>query len=140
MLTPDGWYKSGDVFRRDEAGCYRFVGRTDDMFVCGGENIFPSEVESCAGAPSRRRAGVRGAGAGRDQGHEAGRFCGACGPARILTRTTSSASRSPMRRRTSIRARVFFVAELPLAGTNKVDRKALWSSNRASSRKILEEP
>ena len=43
-LTPDGWYKSGDVFRRDENGCYWFVGRTDDMFVSGGENIFPSEV------------------------------------------------------------------------------------------------
>ena len=46
VLTNDGWYKSGDVFRRDEAGAYTFVGRTDDMFVCGGENIYPGEVES----------------------------------------------------------------------------------------------
>src|SRR5262245_5072284 len=46
ILTRDGWYKSGDVFRRDEGGAYSFVGRTDDMFVCGGENIYPGEVES----------------------------------------------------------------------------------------------
>jgi acyl-CoA synthetase (AMP-forming)/AMP-acid ligase II len=46
VLAGDRWYKSGDVFGRDEAGAYTFVGRTDDMFVCGGENIYPGEVES----------------------------------------------------------------------------------------------
>jgi acyl-CoA synthetase (AMP-forming)/AMP-acid ligase II len=45
VLTEDGWYISGDVFRRDAEGAYFFVGRTDDMFVCGGENVFPGEVE-----------------------------------------------------------------------------------------------
>ena len=46
VLTDDGWYKSGDAFRTDEQGCYYFVGRVDDMFNCGGENIYPGEVES----------------------------------------------------------------------------------------------
>ncbi|MEM1021642.1 MAG: class I adenylate-forming enzyme family protein [Pseudomonadota bacterium] len=41
----DGYYNTGDVLRRDETGFYFFVGRADDMFVCGGENIFPAEVE-----------------------------------------------------------------------------------------------
>ena len=41
----DGWYDSGDVMRRDADGFYYFVGRGDDMFVCGGENIYPGEVE-----------------------------------------------------------------------------------------------
>ena len=45
VLTADGWYITGDVFRRDADGAYFFVGRTDDMFVCGGENVFPGEVE-----------------------------------------------------------------------------------------------
>lgn len=45
VLTQDRWYKSGDVFRKDTAGCYYFVGRVDDMFNCGGENIYPGEVE-----------------------------------------------------------------------------------------------
>jgi long-chain acyl-CoA synthetase len=44
-ITEDGFYNTGDVFRRDENGFYFFVGRTDDMFVSGGENIFPGEVE-----------------------------------------------------------------------------------------------
>ncbi|MCW5605464.1 MAG: acyl--CoA ligase [Burkholderiales bacterium] len=45
VLTEDGWYKSGDMFRRDANGAYFFIGRADDMFVCGGENVFPGEVE-----------------------------------------------------------------------------------------------
>ena len=45
-ITEDGWYISGDIFRRDENGAYFFVGREDDMFNCGGENIYPGEVEA----------------------------------------------------------------------------------------------
>ncbi len=41
----DGWYDTGDVLRRDTDGFFHFVGRGDDMFVCGGENIYPGEVE-----------------------------------------------------------------------------------------------
>jgi acyl-CoA synthetase (AMP-forming)/AMP-acid ligase II len=41
----DGWYRSGDIFRRDADGFFYFVGRADDMFVVGGENVWPGEVE-----------------------------------------------------------------------------------------------
>ena len=44
-ITPDGFYITGDVFRRDKDGFYYFIGRTDDMFVSGGENIYPADVE-----------------------------------------------------------------------------------------------
>jgi long-chain acyl-CoA synthetase len=44
-ITPDGFYVTGDVFHRDENGFYYFVGRTDDMFNSGGENIYPGEIE-----------------------------------------------------------------------------------------------
>lgn len=44
-ITADGYYDTGDVFRRDADGFHTFLGRTDDMFVSGGENIFPGEVE-----------------------------------------------------------------------------------------------
>lgn len=44
-FTDDGYYITGDVFRRDELGFFWFIGRHDDMFVCGGENIWPGEVE-----------------------------------------------------------------------------------------------
>jgi acyl-CoA synthetase (AMP-forming)/AMP-acid ligase II len=40
-----GWYLTGDVMRRDANGFYFFVGRGDDMFTCGGENIYPGEIE-----------------------------------------------------------------------------------------------
>ena len=41
----DGWFRTGDVFRRDENGFFYFTGREDDMFVCNGENIYPMELE-----------------------------------------------------------------------------------------------
>lgn len=44
-FTHDGFYITGDIFRVDSDGFYFFLGRVDDMFVSGGENIYPSEVE-----------------------------------------------------------------------------------------------
>jgi acyl-CoA synthetase (AMP-forming)/AMP-acid ligase II len=44
-ITRDGFYVTGDVFRRDADGFHYFVGRTDDMFVSGGENIYPADIE-----------------------------------------------------------------------------------------------
>jgi long-chain acyl-CoA synthetase len=120
----DGWYYTGDVCRRDRDGFYYFVGRTDDMFVCGGENIFPIEVETVLERhPAVHQACVlpfqhelkgevpyafvvlrKGA---RADEEELKRFALANGPAYQHPR------------------RVFFVNELPLAGTNKIDRAAL---------------
>jgi long-chain acyl-CoA synthetase len=42
----DGWLRTGDKFRKDEQGFLYFIGRADDMFSCGGENIYPKEVEN----------------------------------------------------------------------------------------------
>jgi long-chain acyl-CoA synthetase len=44
-IGPGGFYRTGDVFRRDAEGFHYFIGRTDDMFNSGGENIYPSDVE-----------------------------------------------------------------------------------------------
>ncbi|MFC7406631.1 class I adenylate-forming enzyme family protein [Georgenia alba] len=44
-ITPDGYYHTKDLFRRDGAGFYTFVGREDDMFVSGGENLYPRAIE-----------------------------------------------------------------------------------------------
>jgi long-chain acyl-CoA synthetase len=41
----DGWFDTGDVLRRDADGWYYFVGRSDDMFISSGHNIYPGEVE-----------------------------------------------------------------------------------------------
>jgi long-chain acyl-CoA synthetase len=41
----DGWFDTGDILRKDPTGWYYFIGRSDDMFVSSGHNIYPSEVE-----------------------------------------------------------------------------------------------
>ena len=40
------WFKTGDVFYRDKDGFYFHRGRSDDMFICDGENIYPQEIEN----------------------------------------------------------------------------------------------
>jgi fatty-acyl-CoA synthase len=42
----DGWLHTGDVATRDADGCFRILGRSKDMFISGGENVYPAEVES----------------------------------------------------------------------------------------------
>ena len=42
----DGWVYSGDMVKVDEDGYYYIVGRKKNMFISGGENVFPPEVEN----------------------------------------------------------------------------------------------
>jgi long-chain acyl-CoA synthetase len=123
-FTEDGFYVTGDVFRRDADGFHYFIGRTDDMFVSGGENIYPADVERMLERhPDVAQAAVvpiddeiKGqkpvAFVVRKAGHHASedaikRFALANAPAYAHPRF------------------VWFVEELPLASTNKVDRAAL---------------
>ncbi|MGM7424409.1 class I adenylate-forming enzyme family protein [Cellulosimicrobium sp. CpK407] len=50
----DGWLRTGDLVERDADGYYRVVDRFKDVFIVGGENVTPSEVE----AVLRRHPGV----------------------------------------------------------------------------------
>jgi fatty-acyl-CoA synthase len=45
-FTGDGWLKSGDIGRRDAEGCYYVAGRIKEMYISGGENVYPAEVEN----------------------------------------------------------------------------------------------
>ena len=41
----DGWFRSGDLGRRDEDGWYYIVDRSKDMIIRGGYNVYPREIE-----------------------------------------------------------------------------------------------
>lgn len=48
----DGWLHSGDIARQDDDGFYYIVDRAKDMYISGGENVYPAEVEAVlAGYP-----------------------------------------------------------------------------------------
>lgn len=123
-MTDDGYYVTGDIFRVDQDGFHYFVGRIDDVFISGGENIAPGEVEKMLEQhPAIEQACVvpvpdeikgtkpvafvslkRGATA---SDAEIKAYALAHGPAYAHPR------------------QVWFVDTIPLSGTNKVDRKAL---------------
>ncbi len=44
--TSDGWFRTGDVAVTDAEGFYRVVDRIKDMYISGGENVYPAEVEN----------------------------------------------------------------------------------------------
>jgi malonyl-CoA/methylmalonyl-CoA synthetase len=43
--TADGWFISGDIATKDAAGYIRIVGRSKDLIISGGYNVYPKEVE-----------------------------------------------------------------------------------------------
>jgi fatty-acyl-CoA synthase len=42
----DGWLRTGDAAERDDEGNYRIRGRFKDMYISGGENVYPAEIEA----------------------------------------------------------------------------------------------
>jgi HIP---CoA ligase len=45
-FAPDGWLRTGDLGTVDPSGCLRIVGRSKDMFIVGGFNAYPAEIEN----------------------------------------------------------------------------------------------
>jgi acyl-CoA synthetase (AMP-forming)/AMP-acid ligase II len=48
-LTTDGWLRTGDLARIDDRGCVVLAGRRSEMYLRGGYNVFPMEVEAVLG-------------------------------------------------------------------------------------------
>ncbi len=44
-LKEDGWFATGDLGSVDQYGQLSILGRRDQMFICGGENVYPEEIE-----------------------------------------------------------------------------------------------
>jgi malonyl-CoA/methylmalonyl-CoA synthetase len=49
-FTPDGWFRTGDVGFQDDLGYVQIVGRSKDLIISGGYNIYPAEVEAALNA------------------------------------------------------------------------------------------
>jgi fatty-acyl-CoA synthase len=49
-FTDDGWLISGDLARRDADGFFWIAGRRKEMYISGGENVYPAEVENVLSA------------------------------------------------------------------------------------------
>jgi acyl-CoA synthetase (AMP-forming)/AMP-acid ligase II len=126
----DGWFNTGDILRRDAEGWYYFVGRVDDMFVSGGNNIYPGEVEGVLERhPDIYQAIVVPAPhALKDKVPYA--FVVPRPDIELLEKAVKSYALENLPPSHHPR-RVLFLDALPLAGTNKVDRKALEARARA---------
>jgi fatty-acyl-CoA synthase len=60
-ITEDGWFKTGDLGVFDDRGYLKIVGRLKDMFIVGGTNAYPAEIEKQLEAlPGVRQAVVVG--------------------------------------------------------------------------------
>src|SRR5262249_11683499 len=117
----DGWLRTGDIFHRDADGFYFFRSRVDDMFSCGGENVYPKEVENVLFThPDVADAG------GAPLPHAVKGFVPA---ALVIARAGAGVSETALKAHCLERAPAYahprfiaIVARLPLNGAGKIDR------------------
>ena len=118
----EGWFHTGDMVRQDAEGYLYVVDRIKNMFISGGENVYPAEVERVLlQYPDIRAAAVIGI------AHEK---WGEVGKAFIvsdakLTCTEVQDHCSGLLAKYKVPKEVVFVEELPLSATGKINRKAL---------------
>jgi long-chain acyl-CoA synthetase len=123
----DGWFRTGDIMRQDAEGWFYFIGRVDDMFVSGGENIYPGEVETLLEShpevvqavilpfPHTTKGEVPYAFVVKEAGSDLSEK-----DLKTFTIDNGPAYAHPRK--------VIFLPDLPLTGTNKIDRSALRAS------------
>lgn len=122
VTTADGWLRTGDLASRDAEGVHRIRGRRKEMFISGGENVFPGEVEAalldCPGVLEATVIGVPDA------------RWGEVGCALIVRRDAvldEGKLTSEARLRLAgykVPKRVVFVDAIPRLGSGKIDRRA----------------
>lgn len=120
----DGWFHSGDVLFRDEAGNYFFADRKKDMIKTGGENVFTQEVETVIGThPAVLQCGVFGLPDAR---------WGEAVAVAIVLRPGAQLSEEEVRRFCRERLAgfkvpkyIFFTEELPTTSAGKLLKRAL---------------
>ena len=115
----DGWLRTGDVAERDDEGFYRISGRLKDMYISGGENVYPAEVEdallSLEGIADAAVLGVPD-----ERWGEVGAAFVVLEPGVALSGDEVIAACRERLARFKVPASVRFLDELPRSGMNKV--------------------
>jgi HIP---CoA ligase len=124
VFVPGGWLRTGDVGMRDPAGNYRIVGRKKEMFIVGGFNVYPAEVEGAIlrhpGVSQAAVVGVPDARLG-----EVGCAFVVSGPDDEITERELFAWCRERLANFKIPRRIVVLDELPLNATGKVDKAVL---------------
>ncbi|WP_344649530.1 AMP-binding protein, partial [Cryptosporangium japonicum] len=123
-IDPDGWLHTGDQGRKDEHGCVTITGRIKDMYIVGGFNVYPAEVENVlAEHPDVVEAAVVGVPDER---------LGAAGRAHVVARPGTAPTPEALiafcRERLAnfkVPGEVVFLAELPRNAGGKVLKRVL---------------
>ncbi|PWK87314.1 fatty-acyl-CoA synthase [Lentzea atacamensis] len=123
-FTGDGWFRTGDVGRLDDEGYLHVVDRVKDMYISGGENVYPAEVENAiSDHPDVAEVAVVGVPDPR---------WGEVGRAFVRPRSGGSLDPAGLREflllrlaKYKIPVHVDVVAELPRTGSGKVLKPAL---------------
>ncbi|MCI2417972.1 long-chain fatty acid--CoA ligase [Saccharopolyspora sp. K220] len=130
-VADGGWFRSGDIAKLDEEGHLHIVDRVKDMFISGGENVFPAEVESAIFAhPAVAEVAVIGV---PDQRWgEVGRAFVVCRPGAALTHDELCEFLRDRLAKYKIPVHLEVVDRLPRTGSGKVLKARLregWSKN-----------
>ena len=125
-FTADGWLRSGDLARRDADGFFYIAGRRKEMFISGGENVYPAEVENVLSAhPAVVDAAVL-AEADPKWGEVGPRLRPArAGRRPIPTAPSSPPSAAPASPPYKVPRRFDFVAEFPRTSAGKIQKHLL---------------
>lgn len=123
-IDRDGWLRTGDLAHRDAEGYYTIVGRSKDMIISGGENIYPAEVESVLHAhPNVAEAALIGV--ADPKWGEVGRAIVVCRSRSDLTAEELLAFCQSRLARYKIPKSFVFVQALPKTAAGKIDKKVL---------------
>lgn len=127
-----GWLWTGDLARRDAQGLHYLVGRRKEMYISGGENVYPAEIEAALAAhPAVAECAVLGV-SHPDWG-ETGLACVALKPG---TSAGTEALRAFLRERLAaykLPRAFLFLDELPKTAAGKIDKPALRKRYQAAS-------
>jgi fatty-acyl-CoA synthase len=123
-MTQDGWFKTGDLARVDEDGFFQITGRSKEMFIVGGSNAYPAEIERFLETlPMVHQAMVCGAPHPR-LGEVCFAFVEAAGPAACLPEAVIDACRGQIADY-KVPRQVVVMDEFPRTTTNKIQRYIL---------------